>query len=292
MAEVKWIKLDISFPDNKKVKRIRKMPDGNNIILFWVFLLSRAGESNQKGGLFFTENVPYTEEDLASDFDFSTEFVRFAILTLEKYKMIEVYEDVIFIKNWDEYQKMDKLERIKEQNRIRQAKYREKQRLLVPGTLEENESVTDNNAGITLPVTENNAPEKELDLDLELDLELDTNTNNNKTVESKKISIDVHQFYQENFTVESGFIIQDLEYWVQDLTAEVVILALQNALELDAPYKYAKTTMQNWAKKDITTVEAAKAEMAARKKRNQQNKGYSQNNQNNSEEASYGGVNY
>lgn len=115
--------------------------------------------------------------------------------------------------------------------------------------------------------------------------------NNNK--QSPEIpKIDVHQFYQENFTVESGFIIQDLEYWVQDLTAEVVILALQNALELDAPYKYAKTTMQNWAKKDIATVEAAKAEMAARKKRNQQNKGYSQNNQNNSEEASYGGVNY
>ncbi|MEG0498027.1 MAG: phage replisome organizer N-terminal domain-containing protein [Carnobacterium sp.] len=164
MAEVKWIKLDVSIPDNKKVKRIRKMPDGNNIILFWVFLLSRAGESNQKGGLFFTENVPYTEEDLAADFDFSTEFVRFAIMTLEKYKMIELYDDIIFIKNWDEYQQMDKLEKIKEQNRIRQAKYKEKQKLIA------NSNVTGNGE-----VTEDNATDIELDLDIELDIDKESN---------------------------------------------------------------------------------------------------------------------
>lgn len=166
MAEVKWIKLDVSIPDNKKVKRIRKMPDGNNIILFWVFLLSRAGESNQKGGLFFTENVPYTEEDLAADFDFSTEFVRFAIMTLEKYKMIELYDDIIFIKNWDEYQQMDKLEKIKEQNRVRQAKYKVKQQLLA------NSNVT-----ITLPVTQDNATDIELDIDIESNIAKPSNKN-------------------------------------------------------------------------------------------------------------------
>ena len=161
-TEVKWIKLDVSIPDNKKVKRIRKMPDGNNIILFWVFLLSRAGESNQKGGLFFTENVPYTEEDLAADFDFSTEFVRFAIMTLEKYRMIELYDDIIFIKNWDEYQQMDKLEKIKEQNRIRQARYKRKQQLIAA-----------NNAEVTLPVTQGNATDIELDIDIDIELDKD-----------------------------------------------------------------------------------------------------------------------
>jgi len=166
VAEVKWIKLDVSIPDNKKVKRIRKMPDGNNIILFWVFLLSRAGESNQKGGLFFTENVPYTEEDLAADFDFSNEFVRFAIMTLEKYKMIELYDDIIFIKNWDEYQQMDKLEKIKEQNRIRQTKYKEKQKLLA-----------NSNVAVTSPVTQGNATDIELDIDKENNISASSNKN-------------------------------------------------------------------------------------------------------------------
>lgn len=166
MAEVKWIKLDVSIPDNKKIKRIRKMPDGNNIVLFWVFLLSRAGESNQKGGLFFTENVPYTEDDLAADFDFSTEFVRFAIMTLEKYKMIELYDHIIFIKNWDEYQKMDKLEKLQEQNRVRQANYREKQKLIANSNVTSNGKVTEDNA-----------------TDIELDIELDIDKENKETVE-------------------------------------------------------------------------------------------------------------
>lgn len=166
MAEVKWIKLDVSIPDNKKIKRIRKMPDGNNIVLFWVFLLSRAGESNQKGGLFFTENVPYTEDDLAADFDFSSEFVRFAIMTLEKYKMIELYDHIIFIKNWDEYQKMDKLEKLQEQNRVRQANYREKQKLIANNNVTSNGEVTEDNA-----------------TDIELDIELDIEKENKDTVE-------------------------------------------------------------------------------------------------------------
>ena len=182
-TEVKWIKLDVSIPDNKKVKRIRKMPDGNNIILFWVFLLSRAGESNQKGGLFFTENVPYTEEDLAADFDFSTEFVRFAIMTLEKYRMIELYDDIIFIRNWDEYQQLDKLEKIKEQNRLRQAKYREKQKLIASG-----------NSEVTLPVTQGNASDIELDIELDKDKDIDKKPKKSKYGEFNNVLLTEQEF--------------------------------------------------------------------------------------------------
>lgn len=154
MADIKWIKLDVGMPDNRKIKRIRKLPDGNNIILFWVFLLARAGETNQRGALFFTDSVPYTEEDLAADFDFTLEFTRFALITLEKYRMIDRYDEIIFIKNWDEYQQKDKLEKIQEQNRIRQANFKEKQKKLA------NSNVT-----VTLAVTESNATELELELE-------------------------------------------------------------------------------------------------------------------------------
>jgi len=126
--------------------------------LFWVFLLARVGETNQKGALFFTDSVPYTEEDLAADFDFTIEFTRFALITLEKYRMIDRYDEIIFIKNWDEYQQKDKLEKIQEQNRIRQANFKEKQKKLA------NSNVT-----LTLPVTESNATELELELELELE---------------------------------------------------------------------------------------------------------------------------
>src|SRR5690625_2467517 len=130
MSEVKWIKLSTNMPDNRKVRKIRRLPDGNNIILFWVFLLSKAGESNQMGGLFFLEDMPYTIEDLADEFDFTHDFVRFALITLEKMQMVEMYDEIIYIKNWEKYQSVDQLEKMREQTRKRVAKHREKQKQL------------------------------------------------------------------------------------------------------------------------------------------------------------------
>lgn len=160
MAEISWIKLSTGLPDNKKIKRIRKLPEGDKVILFWVFLLARAGESNQSGGIFLTDTMPYQEEDLAADFDFNIEFVQFALLTLEKYSMITRYQDILFIKNWEEYQSIEGLEKVREQNRIRQSRYKEKQRQLTLG------NVTANVIG-NAEVTASNAT----DIDKELDKE-------------------------------------------------------------------------------------------------------------------------
>lgn len=162
MAEISWIKLSTGLPDNKKIKRIRKLPEGDKVILFWVFLLARAGESNQSGGIFLTDTMPYQEEDLAADFDFNIEFVQFALITLEKYSMITRYQDILFIKNWEEYQSIEGLEKVREQNRIRQARYKEKQRQLTLG------NVTANVSG-NAEVTESNATDidKERDIDKE-----------------------------------------------------------------------------------------------------------------------------
>ena len=159
MAEISWIKLSTGLPDNKKIKRIRKLPDGDKVILFWVFLLARAGESNKSGGLFLTDTMPYSEEDLSADFDFTVEFVRFALLTLEKYAMISRYEDVLFIKNWEEYQAIEGMEKVREQTRLRVAKHREKQK-------EIGCNVTGN-----ATVTECNGTDIELDKEKERDKE-------------------------------------------------------------------------------------------------------------------------
>ncbi|WP_251868229.1 phage replisome organizer N-terminal domain-containing protein, partial [Enterococcus malodoratus] len=163
MAEISWIKLSTGLPDNKKIKRIRKLPEGDKVILFWVFLLARAGESNQSGGIFLTDTMPYQEEDLAADFDFNIEFVQFALITLEKYSMITRYQDILFIKNWEEYQSIEGLEKVREQNRRRQVRYKEKQRKLTLG------NVTTNVSG-NAEVTESNATDidKELDIDKEI----------------------------------------------------------------------------------------------------------------------------
>lgn len=159
MSNVKWIKLSTNMPENRKIKRIRRLPDGNNVVLFWVFLLSKAGESNNSGGLFFLEDMPYTVDDLAEEFDFTHDFVNFALATLEKMQMIERYDEIVYIKNWEKYQSTDKLEKIREQTRKRVANHRNKNKEVA---LRQN---------VTLHVTQSNATEEDKELDKELDKE-------------------------------------------------------------------------------------------------------------------------
>ncbi|WP_179206358.1 phage replisome organizer N-terminal domain-containing protein, partial [Carnobacterium maltaromaticum] len=145
MAEISWIKLSTGLPDNRKIKRIRNLPDGDKVILFWVFLLARAGESNKQGGLYFTETLPYTPEDMAIDFDFTLDVVNFSLITLEKFGMIETYDQVIFIKNWEEYQAVESMEKIREQTRLRVSRHREQKKKLTNGNVTCNADVTESN---------------------------------------------------------------------------------------------------------------------------------------------------
>ena len=159
-ADIKWIKVYTDMVSNKKIKRIRTLPEGNNIVLIWVFLLTQAGESNKSGALYFTDTIPFRAEDLAVEFDFEISVIRLALITLERFSMIEIFEDVIYIKNWGEYQNIDGLEKIREQTRIRTAIYREKQKQL-----------PSSDATCDVTVTDGDGTELELELDKEKEKE-------------------------------------------------------------------------------------------------------------------------
>lgn len=161
-VRVKWIKIYTNMVSNKKIRRIRTLPEGNNIILIWVFLIAQAGESNKNGALYLTDTIPFTPEDLAIEFDFDTSIIKFALITLEKYSMIEVFEDVIYIKNWDEYQNIEGLEKIKIQNRDRKRVERANKKQLL---LKDKES-RDSHA----TVTQSHATEIELELEREIEI--------------------------------------------------------------------------------------------------------------------------
>lgn len=156
MADVKWIKLDADIFNNRKIKQIRKMPDGDAVVGIWLQILCIAGQTNDSGMVYFTKDVPYTEDMLAAELDRPIATIKLALLTFQKFNMLEIVNDIMLVSNWEKYQSADKLEKIKEQNRIRQSKYKEKAK---------------NNVTITLPITQGNATE--LELELELDKELD-----------------------------------------------------------------------------------------------------------------------
>lgn len=135
MPSVKWIKITTDMFDNRKIKHLRKLPEGNNIVLIWVMLLTMAGRCNANGMIFLTENIPYTTKMLADELDFEENTIRMALQALEQLDMIIMDENRFSIVGWDEHQSAEGLEKIREQNRLR----KQKQRASAKKKLEETE---------------------------------------------------------------------------------------------------------------------------------------------------------
>ncbi len=130
MAGVQWIKINTNMFDNRKIRHIRKLPEGNNIVLIWVMLLTMAGRCNASGMIFLTENIPYTSKMLANELDFEENTVILALEALEQLGMIARENSMFYIPGWEEHQNAEALEKIKEQNNIRKKRQRERQKLL------------------------------------------------------------------------------------------------------------------------------------------------------------------
>ena len=130
MAGVEWVKITTGMFDNRKIKHLRRLPDGNNIVLIWVMLLTMAGRCNAGGMIFLTENIPYTPKMLADELDFEENTVILALQALEQFQMIVTDGDRFRIAGWEEYQNIEGLDRIREQNRLRKQRQRERQKLL------------------------------------------------------------------------------------------------------------------------------------------------------------------
>ena len=130
MAGVAWVKITTDMFDNRKIKHLRRLPDGNNIVLIWVMLLTMAGRCNAGGMIFLTENIPYTPKMLADELDFEENTVILALQALEQFQMIVMDGERFRIAGWEEYQNIEGLEKIREQNRLRKQRQRERQKLL------------------------------------------------------------------------------------------------------------------------------------------------------------------
>ena len=132
MADVKWIKITTDMFDNRKIKHLRRLPDGNNIVLIWVMLLTMAGRCNSGGMIFPTENIPYTPKMLADELDFEENTVRLALEALERLGMVVMSNGCFTIAGWSEHQNIDGMDKIRESKRLAQARWRAKQKELPP----------------------------------------------------------------------------------------------------------------------------------------------------------------
>ena len=167
MAGVKWIKLTVDMFDNRKIKHLRRLPEGNSIVLIWVMLLTMAGRCNANGMIFLTENIPYTPKMLADELGFEENLVRLALDALERLNLI-ISDNFLTIPGWEEYQNIEGMDKIREQNRLRKQKQRENQKFL-----------PDASRDCHVTVTECHATDIEEDIEGEVDIEGDKENNNN-----------------------------------------------------------------------------------------------------------------
>lgn len=180
MAEIKWIKITTDMFDNRKIRHLRRLPEGNSIVLLWVMLLTMAGRCNASGMIFLTENIPYTPKMLADELGFEENTVRLGLECLEQLNMIVSNNGFFAISGWEEHQNIDGMEKIREQNRLRQAKHKQKQKLL-------QSNVTNN-----VTVTKSNATEEDKDKDKEKEEDID------KRVDSQQI-VDLYHSICKSF---------------------------------------------------------------------------------------------
>ena len=188
MAEVKWVKLTTDMFDNRKVKHLRRLPEGNNIVLIWVMLLTMAGRCNSGGMIFLTENIPYTPKMLADELDFEENTVILALQALEQLDMIVTENGFFSIAGWEKYQNTDRLAEIREYNRLAKQKSREKKKLLADVN---DKSMTSQRCHDT---------EVDVEVDKEKDIDLFTTT----TTEAAPTLTEVYIYFRS--CVDEGYI--------------------------------------------------------------------------------------
>ena len=165
MSEVKWIKIATDIFDNEKIKIIESMPEGDAIIVIWFKILMLAGNINEGGYIFFTKDIPYTEQMLSTLFGRPVTTIQLALDTFEKFRMIDIVDDIIHVSNWEKYQNVEGMDKIREQTKARVARFREKKKLECNVT--SNATVTNSNA---------------TDIDIDKEKEIDINKRTKKFI--------------------------------------------------------------------------------------------------------------
>lgn len=240
MADVKWIKIAVDMFDNRKIKQIGSMPEGDSLLLMWVQLLCLAGNVNDGGFIYLTKEIPYTDEMLATQFNKPISTVRLALKTFEQFGMIEIINNMIFLSSWEKYQSTDRLATIREKDRERKRRKREAEKLSPQNSTE-------------CPRTSMDVPC--LDIDIEGDIDIDKDKN--KSI-SKKSPRHKHGEYQNVLLSDDDLEKLKAEFpsdWDQRIQRLSEYMASSGK-----SYKNHLATIRNWARRDKPAAKAVGGE--------------------------------
>jgi len=149
--------------DHRKIKTFHQGKDGNNLLLLWLVLLIEAGKSDRGGYLMISDNLPYTMENLSMISKIPLSVVKKGLALFVDLDMVDTHDRAIFIKNWSKYQSEDKLKARRENDRLRQKRYRDKERIKMQSPPHSSQMSRDNHGGALRDVTIQNRTDKKQD---------------------------------------------------------------------------------------------------------------------------------
>lgn len=249
MAEIKWIKITTDIFSDEKIMLIEQMPEADTILVIWFKLLCMAGRDNNNGIFLMNNRVPYTDEMFATIFRRPLNTVRLAIATFEAFGMIDIYDDVVTLVNWEKHQNIDGMEKIRAQNRERQRQCRErkKQALLITSK-QDNVMSRDSHA-----IEEDKEKKEEKDKNnillsdsAEPDHVPDKDVGNIKPAKSKPVK---HKYGEYKNVLLTDEELQKLKTEYSDYEERIERLSSYVA-STGKSYKSHYATIRNWARKD------------------------------------------
>lgn len=129
---IDFLKLDINIFSNKKIEVIEQYPAKDTLFKMWIWLLCNAMKSDHPGYVYIAKGFPCKPDYIASKLKTEIATVEMGLSLFTKLEMISVFENgTIEILNFDEYQKLDMIERKRQISRESSKKYREKHRKLL-----------------------------------------------------------------------------------------------------------------------------------------------------------------
>ena len=241
MTEISWIKISTNIFDDEKVLLIESMPEADALIVIWFKLLALAGKSNNNGVFMISEKIPYTEDMLATIFRRKKSVITLALDTFEQLGMIERIDNVITIPNWEKHQNTAKLNKIREQTRLRVAENRKRNRLAIektPCNADETQPVTqkseDSNGNVlecndtcNADVTQQNREEKnreEKNTHTEENSEKQTETQNldeNQKKSCVRDDVCASESYSQNFSEHEANLLSNPQKYYAKLVFDV-----------------------------------------------------------------------
>lgn len=150
--EVKWIKMMVGMFDGMSFKKIKRAKIGgesyrDKLTAVWFELMDFAGKCNHDGAFVGSNEIPFTDlADIAMMLDREEDEMQLCMAFYVKEGMVAIIDNVYSLTNWSAYQNKEGLDKIREQNRLRQAKFKAKQKALPQGNVTDNVIVTLSNA--------------------------------------------------------------------------------------------------------------------------------------------------